>query len=140
MDGVRDSGKQPGELRRSQNWVGGTRPGKAVFVPPPPERAGALFGEMGQFIHAATDLPPLVNIALVHVQFETIHSYLVGNFRIGRLLIADCRPAGAFWFVARALEVPERLLQASSSRLLSALVECAHQRRFGRMGNFFSQR
>ena len=88
MDGVRGSGKQPGELRRSQNWIGGTRPGKAVFVPPPPERVGQLLGDMEQFIHAATNLPPLVKIALVHVQFETIHPFLDGNGRIGRLLIA----------------------------------------------------
>ena len=88
MDGVRGSGKQPGELRRSQNWIGGTRPGKAVFVPPPPERVGPLLGDMEQFIHAPSTLPPLVRIALVHVQFETIHPFLDGNGRIGRLLIA----------------------------------------------------
>lgn len=88
MDGVRGSGKQPGELRRSQNWIGGTRPGKAVFVPPPPERVGALLGDTEQFIHASSTLPPLVRIALVHVQFETIHPFLDGNGRIGRLLIA----------------------------------------------------
>ncbi len=88
MDGVRGSGKQPGELRRSQNWIGGTRPGKAVFVPPPPERVGQLLGDMEQFIHASSELPNLVKIALVHVQFETIHPFLDGNGRIGRLLIA----------------------------------------------------
>ena len=88
MDGVRGSGKQPGELRRSQNWIGGIRPGKAVFVPPPPERVGPLLGDMEQFIHAPSNLPPLVKIALVHVQFETIHPFLDGNGRIGRLLIA----------------------------------------------------
>ena len=84
MDAVRGFGKQPGELRRSQNWVDGTRPGRAVFVPPPPERVGPLFGDMEQFIHAATDLPPLVKIALVHVQFEIIFPYLDGNGRIAR--------------------------------------------------------
>ena len=57
-------------------------------MPPPPECVGPLFGDTEQFIHAATDLPPLVKIALVHVQFETIHPYLDGNCRIGRLLIA----------------------------------------------------
>ena len=88
MDGVRGSGKQPGKLRRSQNWIGGTRPGKAVFVPPPPQRVGQLLGDLEQFIHAAADLPPLVKIALVHVQFETIHPFLDGNGRIGRLVIA----------------------------------------------------
>ncbi len=89
MDGVRGSGKQPGELRRSQNWIGGSRPGKAVFVPPPPEVVPALLGQLEQFIHEPRPgLPPLVRIALVHAQFETIHPFLDGNGRIGRLLIA----------------------------------------------------
>jgi Fic family protein len=92
MDGVRGSGKQPGELRRSQNWIGGTRPGKAVFVPPPPDRVPQLLGDLEKFIHTVSpdllSLPPLVRIALVHVQFETIHPFLDGNGRIGRLLIA----------------------------------------------------
>ena len=85
--GARGSGKQPGKLRRSQNWVGGSRPCRAVFVPPPPDCVGPLLGDMEQFIHAGTNLPPLVKIALVHVQFETIHPFLDGNGRIGRLLI-----------------------------------------------------
>ena len=89
LDGVRGAGKQPGELRRSQNWIGGTRPGNAVFVLPPPEQVAALLGDMEQFIHAPQPgLPPLVKTALVHAQFETIHPFLDGNGRIGRLLIA----------------------------------------------------
>lgn len=89
LSGVRGTGKQPGELRRSQNWIGGTRPGNAVFVPPPAERVAALLGDMEQFIHQPhASLPPLVKIALVHAQFETIHPFLDGNGRIGRLLIA----------------------------------------------------
>lgn len=89
LSGVRGTGKQPGELRRSQNWIGGTRPGNAVFVPPPAERVAELLGDMEQFIHQPHDsLPPLVKIALVHAQFETIHPFLDGNGRIGRLLIA----------------------------------------------------
>ena len=89
MDGVRGSGKQPGELRRSQNWIGGTRPGKAVFVPPPPEHVPGLLADLERFIHEAQPtLPPLVRTALVHAQFETIHPFLDGNGRIGRLLIA----------------------------------------------------
>jgi len=88
LDGARGAGKQPGELRRSQNWIGGSRPGKAVFVPPPPERVAPLLGDLERFIHKAEPtLPPLVKIALVHVQFETIHPFLDGNGRIGRLLI-----------------------------------------------------
>jgi Fic family protein len=89
LNGVRGSGKQPGELRRSQNWIGGTRPGNAVFVPPPPENLAQLLTDMEQFIHeGAKDLPPMVKVALIHAQFETIHPFLDGNGRIGRLLIA----------------------------------------------------
>ena len=88
LDGVRGAGKQPGELRRSQNWIGGTRPGNAAFVPPPPQQMADLLSHLERFIHAAdTDLPPLVRVALIHAQFETIHPFLDGNGRIGRLLI-----------------------------------------------------
>jgi Fic family protein len=89
LAGARGAGKQPGELRRSQNWIGGTRPGNAVFVPPPPEQLNDLLGDLERFIHQAKPtLPPLVRVALVHAQFETIHPFLDGNGRIGRLLIA----------------------------------------------------
>ena len=89
LDGVRGAGKQPGELRRSQNWIGGSRPGKAVFVPPPPEQVPALLAQLERYIHDdADELPPLVRVALVHAQFETIHPFVDGNGRIGRLLIA----------------------------------------------------
>jgi Fic family protein len=89
LAGARGAGKQPGELRRSQNWIGGARPGRAVFVPPPPDRVPTLLADLEQFIHAEEPrLPALVRIALVHVQFETIHPFLDGNGRIGRLLIA----------------------------------------------------
>jgi Fic family protein len=88
LNGARGSGKQPGELRRSQNWIGGTRPGNAVFVPPPPENVPQLLTDMERFIHeGASDLPPMVKVALIHAQFETIHPFLDGNGRIGRLLI-----------------------------------------------------
>jgi Fic family protein len=89
MDGVRGAGKQPGELRRSQNWIGGTRPGNAAFVPPPPDHVAALLADMERFIHqGGAAFPPLVRVALIHAQFETIHPFLDGNGRIGRLLIA----------------------------------------------------
>jgi Fic family protein len=89
LDGVRGAGKQPGELRRSQNWIGGTRPGNAAFVPPPPLEVADLLANLERFVHAAdADLPPMVRVALIHAQFETIHPFLDGNGRIGRLLIA----------------------------------------------------
>src|SRR5207245_9440287 len=75
-------------VARSQNWIGGTRPGNAVFVPSPPEELPTLLGDLEKYLHAENDLPPLVRIGLAHVQFETIHPYVDGNGRIGRLLIA----------------------------------------------------
>jgi Fic family protein len=88
MRGVRGADKLPGEVRRSQNWIGGTRPGNAVFVPPPPQMLAELLSAFEKYLHAEDNtLPPLVRVGLSHVQFETIHPYLDGNGRIGRLLI-----------------------------------------------------
>ncbi len=84
----RGSTKQPGEFRRSQNWSGGSRPGNAIYVPPPPNLVLELMGDLEKFIHApAVTLPLLIKTALIHVQFETIHPFLDGNGRLGRLLI-----------------------------------------------------
>lgn len=84
----RGAAQQPGEFRRTQNWLGGTRPGNAVFVPPPPDRVADLMSDLERFIHQETpELPPLIKAGLVHVQFETIHPFLDGNGRLGRLLI-----------------------------------------------------
>jgi Fic family protein len=84
----RGSEKHPGEFRQSQNWIGGTRPGNAAFVPPPPERVMECMGALEKFLHRENeDLPILVKAALVHVQFESIHPFLDGNGRLGRLLI-----------------------------------------------------
>lgn len=90
MKGVRGGNKQPGEVRRSQNWIGGTRPGTASFVPPPPHALQRCLGDLEKYVHSQNskdDLPSLVRAGLLHVQFETIHPYLDGNGRIGRLLI-----------------------------------------------------
>ena len=85
----RGSEKSPGEFRRSQNWVGGTRPGNAHFVPPPPALVEECMAQFEKFIHDKhAPYPALVKAALAHVQFETIHPFLDGNGRIGRLLIA----------------------------------------------------
>lgn len=87
MKGVRGANKQPGEIRSSQNWIGGTRPGNARFVPPPPDAVAEALSSLEKWIHATDSLPPLVRVGLAHVQFETIHPFLDGNGRIGRLLI-----------------------------------------------------
>lgn len=87
LRGGRGADKQPGEFRRSQNWIGGTRPGNAVFVPPPPEEMKAALDQFEKFLHQEGGLPILIRAALAHVQFETIHPFLDGNGRVGRLLV-----------------------------------------------------
>ena len=84
----RGAAMTPGEFRRSQNWIGGSRPGNAAFVPPPPNHVQECMADLERFIHATDDeLPVLVRAGLAHVQFETIHPFLDGNGRLGRLLI-----------------------------------------------------
>lgn len=84
----RGSALNPGEFRTSQNWIGGRRPGNAAFVPPPPNAVPDCMGALERFLHARDDgLPSLVRAGLAHVQFETIHPFLDGNGRTGRLLI-----------------------------------------------------
>src|SRR4051794_2060727 len=85
MAGVRGGDKAPGEFRRTQNWLGGTRPGNARFVPPPAHEVVAAMSDLERFLHGPT--PILLKAALAHVQFETIHPFLDGNGRVGRLLI-----------------------------------------------------
>ncbi len=84
----RGSAKAPGEFRTSQNWIGGSRPGNAAFVPPPPNKVMECMGALEKFLHDnPVKTPLLVKAALAHVQFETIHPFLDGNGRVGRLLI-----------------------------------------------------
>lgn len=89
LKGVRGRNLQPGELRRSQNWIGpaGSTLSTAIFIPPPYQEAEEALGELEKFLHASDELPPLIKIGLAHAQFETIHPFLDGNGRIGRLLI-----------------------------------------------------
>ncbi len=84
----RGSNKTPGEFRTSQNWIGGSRPGNAIFVPPPPEHVMECMGHLEMFLHGSPEpTTPLIKAALSHVQFETVHPFLDGNGRLGRLLI-----------------------------------------------------
>ena len=83
----RGSGKAPGEFRRTQNWIGGTRPGNAHFVPPPHTAVTDCMAALERFYHADDGMPFLIRAGLAHVQFETIHPFLDGNGRVGRLLI-----------------------------------------------------
>ncbi|MGH2699168.1 MAG: Fic family protein [Actinomycetota bacterium] len=98
MRGVRGGEPQrtPGEFRRSQNWMGGGSPASARFVPPPADEVGRTFAELEHFIHDDSPMPALIKAALVHAQFETIHPFLDGNGRTGRLLIT-------FWLVERGI-------------------------------------
>ena len=83
----RGNTRLPGEFRSSQNWIGGSRPGNAQFVPPPPEYLNETLGALEKFLHEQSRMPVLIKAALAHVQFETIHPFLDGNGRIGRLMI-----------------------------------------------------
>ncbi len=106
MKGVRGASKNPGEFRATQNWIGGSRPGTAHFVPPPPKEMKACLENLEGFLHIReSTLAPLIRIGLAHVQFETIHPFLDGNGRVGRLLIALLLQA---W-----LELDSRLLYLS---------------------------
>jgi Fic family protein len=107
LAGVRGRNRQPGELRTAQNWVGssGATIESATFVPPPPGELGGLLTDLERFVHEDPQLPPLVQAALVHYQFETIHPFLDGNGRLGRLLIV-------FFLVVRD-RLPEPLLYLS---------------------------
>lgn len=88
LSGAHGGNKGPGEFRRSQNWIGGTRPGNAAFVPPPPHKLMECLGALEKFLHDdPVPTPLLIKAALAHVQFETIHPFLDGNGRVGRLLI-----------------------------------------------------
>jgi Fic family protein len=88
MRDARGGTKNPGEFRTSQNWVGGTRPGNAIYVPPPVNELMPSLGALEQFVHAnPLAIPPLIKAGLIHVQFESIHPFLDGNGRLGRLLI-----------------------------------------------------
>ena len=98
MEGVRggEPQKTPGDFRVSQNWIGGGSPAAARFVPPPADEVPGAFADLERFLHDPSPMPPLVRIGLAHAQFETIHAFLDGNGRTGRLLIT-------FWLVEQGI-------------------------------------
>lgn len=108
LSDVRGYERLPGEIRTSQNWIGSpdNRPETAIFVPPPVDAMERALDALERYIHATTDLPPLIEIALIHYQFETIHPFLEGNGRLGRLLVI-------FLLIERGL-LPEPLLYLSA--------------------------
>jgi Fic family protein len=106
MRGVRGAEREPGEFRRSQNWIGGRGPSDAVFVPPPASSLPEHLTALERFIHEGATTPVLVRSALLHYQFETIHPFLDGNGRIGRLLVV-------FFLVERGV-LPQPLLYLSA--------------------------
>jgi Fic family protein len=89
MRGGRGGNQAPGEFRRTQNWIGGTRPGNATYVPPPPHEVMPALDNLEKFLHDAYGIhPPIIKAGIAHAQFETIHPFLDGNGRVGRLLIS----------------------------------------------------
>jgi len=102
LKGTRGEDKTPGEFKKSQNWIGpsGSTPSSASFIPPPPIETMDAMGKLELFLHSHSDIPMLINCALIHYQFETIHPFLDGNGRLGRLLISF------YLYWKKALEYP----------------------------------
>ena len=133
MEGVRGEHLTPGEFRRSQNWIGAAHSTLATadYVPPPVEDMLAALDALERCLHAASELPPLVRVALIHYQFEAIHPFLDGNGRIGRLLVTlllcewSLLPqpllALSAYFEAHRREYYERLLAVSQTGRLGRL-------------------
>lgn len=117
LRGVRGAEREPGEFRTTQNWIGGRTPTDAIFVPPPAELLGDLLEDLERYLHEDVALPLLVRCALAHYQFETIHPFLDGNGRLGRLLVV-------FYLVERgALSQPLLYLSAYLERHRDLYVE-----------------
>ena len=137
IQGTRGTSKIPGEFRKIQNWVGlpGAALSDAIFVPPPPEKVPELISELEKFIHQKDEIPPLVKIALIHAQFETIHPFLDGNGRVGRLLITF------YLYCKKILSHPllylSVYLKKNRSRYYDLLMEIREQDRWEEWLKFF---
>lgn len=132
----RGANKAPGEFRHSQNWIGGSRPGNAFFVPPPANLVPECIGELEKFLHdERSELPLLVRAALAHVQFETIHPFLDGNGRVGRLLITLLLCAEGV--LSEPLLYLSLYLKANRSRYYELLQRCRTEAAWGDWLEFF---
>jgi len=137
IQGNRGTSKIPGEFRKIQNWIGlpGAALSDAIFVPPPPEKVPELISELEKFIHQKDEIPPLVKIALIHAQFETIHPFLDGNGRVGRLLITF------YLYCKKILSHPllylSVYLKKNRSRYYDLLMEIREQDRWEEWLKFF---
>ena len=128
----RGSEKEPGEFRRSQTWIGGTRPGNAAFVPPPADHVLECMGALEKFLHLEpVAMPLLIKAALAHVQFETIHPFLDGNGRVGRLLITFLLCAAGT--LREPLLYLSPLLSAASPKVLRTVARSADHGGLGRV-------
>ena len=137
IQGTRGTSKIPGEFRKMQNWIGlpGAALSDAIFVPPPPEKVPELMSELEKFIHQKDEIPPLIKIALIHAQFETIHPFLDGNGRVGRLLITF------YLYCKKILSHPllylSVYLKKNRSRYYDLLMEIREQDRWEEWLKFF---
>ena len=137
IQGNRGTSKIPGEFRKIQNWIGlpGAALSDAIFVPPPPEKVPELMSDLEKFIHQKDEIPPLVKIALIHAQFETIHPFLDGNGRVGRLLITF------YLYCKKILSHPllylSVYLKKNRSRYYDLLMEIREQDRWEEWLKFF---
>ena len=137
IQGTRGTSKIPGEFRKIQNWIGlpGAALSDAIFVPPPPEKVPELMSDLEKFIHQKDEIPPLFKIALIHAQFETIHPFLDGNGRIGRLLITFnlyCKK-----ILSHPLLYLSVYLKKNRSRYYDLLMEIREQDRWEEWLKFF---
>ena len=137
MRGVRSADKQRGEIRTSQNWIGGTRPGNAVFVPPPPDDVPAALSDLERWIHGDDALPPLVRAGLAHAQFETIHP--VSRRQRPHRSAADRPAGGALGSAAVATALSEPGFQTASRGILPLPIGRANKRRLGGLDRLFSR-
>lgn len=139
MSGVRGGEATPGELRRTQNWIGppGCGLNDAVFVPPPVHEMEPALAALEKYLHAEDEYPPLVRMAFVHYQFEAIHPFIDGNGRLGRLLLSLLM---VHWELLTLPTPRQRVLRARARYLLPASPRGQPRRRLVRLDGVLSRR